>query len=83
VNELLALVIEALVIVLDGLLAIHEITSSIRRVWCPPSRPSVHPLYEVAEALLERPATSLRAIAPRGHRRAAKAVIAAALVAMV
>jgi hypothetical protein len=83
VNELLALVIEALVIVLDGVLALHEITTSIRRVWCPPARPSVHPLYEVAEALLERPATTLRTIAPRGQRRAAKAVIVAALVATV
>ena len=79
-RDLIRLAVLAVVLVIDGLIAARELITTIRRVWWPPAPPIVDPLLERYEALMGLTAVELRAMAPRGMRRATKHEIAVALV---
>jgi hypothetical protein len=79
-RDLIRLAVLAVVLVIDGLIAARELITTIRRVWWPPAPPVVDPLLDLYEELMSHTATELRAIAPRGMRRATKHEIAIALI---
>lgn len=74
------MVVLAVVIVIDGLIAARELFTTIRRVWFPPAPPVVDPHLDFYQELMSRSAKELRSIAPRGMRRATKHEIAIALI---
>jgi len=82
-RDLIRVLVVAVVLIVDAVTAVREITATIRTIWCPAvvPAPSIDPLLGLYDQLMSLSARELRAIAPAGLRRATKHPIAIALIA--